>query len=106
MWEKILDAVLAGSPWGIIAVLGVVIWLRERRHDKFINKLVKEKDDLHEELNGKIENLTNKYVTDMSVEKEKRLEEAIKFNNEYNTAMIGVGKAIDSIKVVIQKGAA
>ena len=102
MWDKILDAVLTGSPWGICAALGLVIWLRERRHDIQIQVLVEEKDELHKTLNGKIETLTEKYVKDMGDQNEKRLHEAISFNNEYNAAMGGVGKAIDSIKAVIQ----
>ena len=102
MWDKILDAVLTGSPWGIVAALGIVIWLRERRHDKQIRQLVEEKDNLHEELNGKIETLTDKYVKDMGDEKELRLQEAIKFNNEYNAALGGVAKALETMKAIIQ----
>lgn len=102
MWDKILDAVLAGSPWGIIAALGIVIWLRERRHDKQIRLLVEEKDELHKTLNGKIETLTGKYVKDMGEQGELRLKEAIKSNNDYNAAMGGVAKAMESIKAVIQ----
>jgi len=102
LWDKILDAVLTGSPWGIVAALGVAIWLRERRHDKQIKQLVEEKDDLHEELNGKIETLTDKYVRDMGEEKELRLKEAIKFNNEYNAALGGVAKAIETMKAIVQ----
>lgn len=102
MWEKILDAVLAGSPWGIIAALGIVIWLRERRHDKQTRQLVKEKDDLHDELNGKIEALTDKYVKTTGELQEKRLQEAISINNEYNHAMGKVGGALETLKDIIQ----
>lgn len=115
MWEKIIDDVLAGSPWAIVCVLGAVIWVRERQRRKDILILVDEKDKIQKELNEelrelstKTEELMEKHQTKVEVLQEKRLAECISFNNQFNSAVRQTADSLKTLTEVIkaQRGAA
>jgi len=70
MLETVLNAVLAGSPWAIIVVLGVAVYKKDQR----IVVLTTRIDELHGEFGGQLDALHEKRLAD-SKEREGKYQE-------------------------------
>jgi hypothetical protein len=70
MLETILAALLQGSPWAIIAILGWVVYKKDQR----IATLTERIDEMHGEFGTQLDSLHEKRLDD-SKEREEKLQE-------------------------------
>lgn len=72
MLETILESVLKGSPWALVAILGWVVY----KKDQTIAERNQRIDDLHEQFGGQLDTLHGKRLTDSKSREDKYQETA------------------------------
>lgn len=98
MWDKTIDGILSGSPWAIILALGLTIGFLVKMYRKDIRVLVEELKEKQTRLDGVVE----KHELRTTELQDKRLVEAIKYNNDYRDTVASVEKTMGTLTEVIR----
>lgn len=98
MWDKIIEGVLSGSPWAIILGLAVAIVFLVKMYRKDAAALVKDLKGRQDKLDKVVEAHESR-VTELQ---DKRLEEAIRYNNDYRDSLADVEKTLGTLTEVVK----